>query len=102
MTAFETKARTVREAQWACELEPLKGGDPRWVDLSAIRGADVQDRFRKLLIKPPSAAGSFSHITFAGHRGCGKSTELLRLCEGLRHEGFFFVFFSGSAGTGRG
>ena len=71
------RAATVQETQWACELTPLPGGDPRWVDFKEIRGTDVQERLKRLLIKPESARGLFSHITFAGHRGCGKSTELL-------------------------
>jgi len=83
------KASTVQEAQWACELTPLPGGDERWVDFRKIRGTDVQERLKKLLIKPISAKDSFSHITFAGHRGCGKSTELLQVSEALKKNKFF-------------
>lgn len=85
-------ATTIREAQWACELIPLPSGDDRWVDLKQIRGADVQDRFKKLLIKPDTAKDAFSHITFAGHRGCGKSTELLQLSETLKPGKFLVVY----------
>ena len=86
------RAATVQETQWACELTPLAGGDPRWVDFKEIRGTDVQERLKRLLIKPESARGLFSHITFAGHRGCGKSTELLRVGEVLRENRFFVVY----------
>jgi hypothetical protein len=86
------RAATVQETQWACELTPLPGGDPRWVDFKEIRGTDVQERLKRLLIKPESARGLFSHITFAGHRGCGKSTELLRVSEVLRENRFFVVY----------
>jgi hypothetical protein len=82
----------LQEALWACELTPLPGGDKRWVDLQSSRGADVQERFKRLLIKPPSARDAFSHITFAGHRGCGKSTELLRVSDTLRQNRFFIVY----------
>ena len=70
----------------------LPSGDPRWVDLKQIRGTDVQTRFERLLIKPESAKDTFSHITFAGHRGCGKSTELYQLCETLKDGKFFVVY----------
>jgi hypothetical protein len=62
------------------------------VDFREIRGTDVQERLKRLLIKPESAKGLFSHITFAGHRGCGKSTELLRVSEVLRENRFFVVY----------
>lgn len=86
------KAATVQEAQWACELTPLPDGDERWVDFKEIRGTDVHERFKRLLIKPASAKGNFSHITFAGHRGCGKSTELLQVSAALRGSGFLVVY----------
>jgi hypothetical protein len=86
------RATTVQETQWACELTPLPGGDPRWVDFREIRGTDVQERLKRLLIKPESAKGLFSHITFAGHRGCGKSTELSRVSEVLKENRFFVVY----------
>lgn len=86
------KAATIREAQWACELVPLPSGDDRWVDLKQIRGTDVQNRFERLLIKPESARDTFSHITFAGHRGCGKSTELYQLSETLKDGKFLVVY----------
>lgn len=92
MTGRIEKATTVQEAQWACELTPLQEGDERWVDFKEIRGTDVQERFKRLLIKPPSAKDNFSHITFAGHRGCGKSTELLQVSEALRENGFLVVY----------
>ena len=32
------RAATVQETQWACELTPLPGGDPRWVDFRRSAG----------------------------------------------------------------
>jgi len=92
MAEPSTRATTIREAQWACELVPLPSGDDRWVDLKQIRGTDVQERFKRLLIKPEIAKDTFSHITFAGHRGCGKSTELYQLSETLK-DGKFLVIY---------
>ncbi len=85
------RATTIQEAQWACELVPLPEGDSRWVNLTQIRGTDVQKRLFKLLVKPESAKDAFSHITFAGHRGCGKSTELLQLSETLKPGKFLVI-----------
>lgn len=52
----------------------------------------MQNRFERLLIKPESARDTFSHITFAGHRGCGKSTELYQLSETLKDGKFLVVY----------
>ena len=85
------RATTIQEAQWACELVPLPEGDSRWVNLTQIRGTNVQKRLTRLLVKPESAKDTFSHITFAGHRGCGKSTELLQLSETLKPGKFLVI-----------
>jgi len=45
MTSAIKKASTVQEAQWACELTPLQGGDERWVDFSR-NGSKKSQRLR--------------------------------------------------------
>jgi predicted AAA+ superfamily ATPase len=35
-----------------------------------------------------------THQLFTGHRGCGKSTELLRLQQRLQRAGFYVVYFA--------
>ncbi|MDT5296351.1 MAG: hypothetical protein QOJ76_3231 [Acidobacteriota bacterium] len=35
-----------------------------------------------------------THQLFTGHRGCGKSTELLRLKKRLEEDGFYVVYFA--------
>lgn len=69
--------RTIEEATAALQdfEQPLGSGDARYVDFSAARGDDARHGLRtKLLRKQP---GRPLHIVFSGHRGAGKSTELL-------------------------
>ncbi|MFW6107538.1 MAG: hypothetical protein ACOC8A_02495 [bacterium] len=79
MTAHEKgKATTIREAWAACDLGPLSGDKLHWyVDLSEARGEKPKSRLASYFDLCPD--GEFMHAAFTGHRGCGKSTELLRL-----------------------
>jgi hypothetical protein len=74
--------------------EPLEPGDRRYVPCEGTRGEGD-------LIGQLTNAVRWSdtplHVLFAGHRGGGKSTELLRLRDALEHppegEGKFFVIY---------
>ena len=76
---------------------PLEPGSPWWVDCAGARDArDIVDAIATRL--DWAAAGGppeeqCVHELVAGHRGCGKSTELLRLTERLRRDGFFVSYF---------
>jgi len=76
------KASTLDDVPRVASLQPLPLGDRRYADLSAGRGSDALTRLR---IKVQDAARlgdarlGYDHIAFTGHRGCGKTTELLRL-----------------------
>jgi septum formation topological specificity factor MinE len=59
--------------------QPLAARDPRYVDLSAVRGDDPRGRLRRRLLK--KQPGEHLHMVFASHRGAGKTTELNRLRE---------------------
>jgi hypothetical protein len=62
----------------ACNAqEPLPPGDPRWHDFESLRGPRIQARLQRVFEAAP-AEGRFHHRLLCGHRGCGKSTELLR------------------------
>lgn len=62
----------------ACRAsEPLEPGDPRWYDFSGLRHARVLPRLERVFSGSPEE-GEFHHRVLCGHRGCGKSTELLR------------------------
>jgi len=85
-------ARTLREAYNAANpTEPLKPGDDRYVNCTDVRGDEdtVSQMFKTV-----SYSDTHTHQLFTGHRGCGKSTELLRLKERLTDDGFYVVYFA--------
>ncbi len=62
----------------ACNAaEPLEPGDKRWYNFTELRHTRVLERLQKVFAGLP-ASGEFHHRVLCGHRGCGKSTELLR------------------------
>ncbi|HLM58865.1 MAG TPA: ATP-binding protein [Pyrinomonadaceae bacterium] len=85
-------AKTLREAYNAANpAEPLQPGDSRYVDCTDVRGDE--DTVRKMF-KIISYSDRPTHQLFTGHRGCGKSTELLRLKKRLEEDGFYVVYFA--------
>jgi ABC-type transport system involved in cytochrome bd biosynthesis fused ATPase/permease subunit len=78
MQKFETVKR-LRDVSRAVELEPLKSGDSRYVEMSKGRSTIDLGMMREALEDFDAQHGQFAKIAFTGHRGCGKSTELLRL-----------------------
>jgi hypothetical protein len=72
-------------------FKPLEPGDPAYVDCEAERGdANV------ILDLGPEILRSARYTCqlYAGHRGAGKSTELLRLKADLEAKGCFVVYFA--------
>lgn len=85
-------AKTLREAYNAANpTEPLSPGDPRYVNCTDVRGDE--DMVRKMF-KVISYSDKATHQLFTGHRGCGKSTELLRLKKKLKEDNFYVVYFA--------
>lgn len=83
---------SVDDAYHACQPEiPLETGDPRYVDLTPIRGgfdiATVVTRCIRRTRRP-----LFHRQLVTGHRGSGKSTELKHLQASLRAEQYFAVY----------
>ncbi|MDZ7267006.1 MAG: ATP-binding protein [candidate division KSB1 bacterium] len=75
--------------------QPLLPGDPRYVDCAPVRGDEhIVNMIAQRIIRA-EAAKPVQHLKqlLAGHRGCGKSTELLLLKDRLEREGFFVVYF---------
>ncbi|MFZ1028393.1 MAG: ATP-binding protein [Limnoraphis robusta] len=72
-------------------FEPLPAGDPAYVDCKEARGdGDVLvDLGQKLL-----RSQRMTCQLYGGHRGGGKSTELLRLKQYLEEKKFFVVHFA--------
>lgn len=92
MTSLRIPAKNLADAFAACDpAQPLPAGDERYVDLASGRGREGScvARCRKSIQLSPTPVAQI----FAGHRGCGKSTELLRLAEQLRVDGYFVAFF---------
>ena len=76
-------AQTLAEVARQATLEPLKPGDPRYVDLSA--GQETKDlRLLRQYVEDQDAnERRYALAAFSGHRGCGKTTQLLRLQDEL-------------------
>ncbi len=73
---------------------PLQAGDPQYVDCGEVRGDDniIQDLGLNI-----ERSELITCQLYAGHRGAGKSTELLRLQQHLSNKGYFVVYFAADA-----
>ncbi|MBD2363520.1 ATP-binding protein [Anabaena minutissima FACHB-250] len=71
-------------------FRPLPAGDPAYVDCGEVRGDEdiLVEVGREILL-----SDRMTSQLYAGHRGAGKSTELLRLQKFLDEEGCFVVYF---------
>ncbi len=79
-------ATTLREAYQATDPRPLPSGDPYFVDLAQARGSPATDHLRLMI--EDCGPNQYAAIAFTGHRGSGKSTELLQLKHALRSSCF--------------
>ncbi len=84
-------ATNLKDAYNSVKLDPLQSGDPRWVDCSQARGEKDIVGFLAWRIEASSRPAS---QLISGHRGCGKSTELLRLVNHLEKKKFLVVYFA--------
>ena len=91
MMSCDPPAVNLKDAYNAVLLDPLQSGDPRWVDCSQARGGT--DVMGLLALRIEGSSRSTSQL-ISGHRGCGKSTELLRLANRLEREKFLVVYFA--------
>ncbi len=74
--------------------KPLQPGSPWWVNCAAARDSeDIVDDIATKIEWASSAEQECIHELVAGHRGCGKSTELLRLAKQLGDMDFFVSYF---------
>lgn len=70
---------------------PLQADDPRYVELSEVRGTKViSDLIARRIGR--SDNDNFHQQLLTGHRGSGKSTELFRLKKTLEDKGFVVVY----------
>jgi len=84
-------ARTLRDVFNAANpLLPLPSGDPRYVDCTEVRGnEDVVTQLFQCI----TWSDTITSQLFTGHRGCGKSTELLRLRQRLTDANYAVIYF---------
>ncbi|MCP5197003.1 MAG: AAA family ATPase [Gammaproteobacteria bacterium] len=78
--------------------EPLSPNDSRYVETDKARGDfKFNALFKQLGVDPHTLEFKVAHnrlyVLFCGHRGCGKSTELRRICNRLNDPQRFFVVF---------
>ena len=72
--------------------EPLQPTDPAYVDCREVRGdGDILLDIGRAI---SFSEGQPTCQLYTGHRGVGKSTELLRLQEDLRSKGYSVVYFA--------
>ena len=84
-------AETIKDVFAACNpAKPLEPGDPRYLDCSSARG---MLSIEKTLGRKITLSEEPLHELVTGHRGCGKSTELLRLKKHLQDKGYFVAYF---------
>jgi len=90
----------LKSAYRACNPNtPLPVEDERYIDLSRVRGEgqNVVKKIAKAInYKIPDEDAVIDHYyrqLVTGHRGCGKSTELLRLQARLQQDRLFVVYF---------
>jgi GTPase SAR1 family protein len=84
-------ARTLRDVFNTANPAPLASDDPRYVDCTSVRGNEdvVEQLFRRVTWSDQSHTAQL----FTGHRGCGKSTELLRLKQRLEAANYAVIYF---------
>ncbi|NET00114.1 MAG: ATP-binding protein [Sphaerospermopsis sp. SIO1G1] len=72
-------------------FRPLPAGDPAYVDCTNVRGdGDILEAVGREILY----SDRITCQLYAGHRGAGKSTELLRLQQFLDEKGFYVVYFA--------
>ncbi|RUT04821.1 hypothetical protein DSM106972_043900 [Dulcicalothrix desertica PCC 7102] len=72
-------------------FRPLPAGDPAYVNCNSVRGdGDILVGVGREILM----SDRMTCQLFGGHRGAGKSTELLRLQDYLDKQGCFVVYFA--------
>lgn len=83
-------AATLKDVFNTANPIPLQSDDERYVDCSSVRGNEdtVEQLYRRITWSDLPTVQLFT-----GHRGCGKSTELLRLRHELEEADFAVIYF---------
>lgn len=85
------RAETLDDAFRTCNHnKPLASGDDWYEDFSSARGDNTAASIKQRLTR--SEEGEYVHVAFVSHRGAGKTTEIHRVCDHLRHTHYSFYF----------
>ncbi|MFO0607973.1 MAG: hypothetical protein U0324_32715 [Polyangiales bacterium] len=85
------RADTLDGAYRTCNHnKPLASDDDRYEDFSSARGDNTAASIKQRLTR--SEEGEYVHVAFVSHRGAGKTTEILRVCDQLKHTHFSYYF----------
>ncbi len=86
-------ATNVDQAYRVCNPEkPLAADDERYVNLAEVCGMkNFADTISRNIVLTPAEDGFHKQLV-TGHRGCGKSTEILRLQAVLEAKKFFVIY----------
>ncbi|MCP4344344.1 MAG: hypothetical protein GY795_02325 [Desulfobacterales bacterium] len=91
MNSFN-KAKNPKQVRRVARPFHLEAGDPRYVVLDSVRGDNVREKLKRILyIDPEDTDREPAHISYAGHRGNGKTTELFGFMDDVKDD-FFFVY----------
>jgi len=82
------RATTLDEVIHVVQLEPLDANDACYANLGSARSSSQLQRMRRHILDSKQKGIPFVHVAFVGHRGGGKTTELLQLEIELAAEGF--------------
>jgi hypothetical protein len=75
----------------ACDpTQPLRG-KRYYIDFAAVRGGDLVQELERKIVR--LARNRPTTQLFTGHIGCGKSTELFRLKDGLNQRRYEVIYF---------
>lgn len=91
MNSFD-KAKNPKQVRRVARPFHLEPGDPRYVVLDDVRGDNVRQKLKRILYTDPDDTDMEpAHISYAGHRGNGKTTELFAFMDDVKDD-FFFVY----------
>ncbi|ALG69152.1 hypothetical protein [Beggiatoa leptomitoformis] len=88
------RATTTRTAYNICHPDiPLQADDPRYINLADARGGqNFAEELAQQIDWSQDIAPPYYQRLFTGHRGCGKTTELLLLQKKLQRLAFFVIY----------
>ncbi|PID61846.1 MAG: hypothetical protein CR974_03990 [Gammaproteobacteria bacterium] len=87
-------AETIADAYRACNPDyALPADDPRYMDLSSVRGENqIVKEIKRSIEFSDDSKDEYRKFLLSGHRGCGKTTELYQLQNQLEKSHYACVY----------